>query len=80
MNTSPDLPLLFLLVQLAIAVILLHGSALLTPRVEIPTLDAQTAYKLAPVVFVNIVGLVFNTLCLRDVDASFFQVCASYTL
>lgn len=23
---------------------------------------------------VNIIGLVFNTLCLRDVDASFFQV------
>ena len=75
LNTSPDLPLLFLLIQLILAVVLLHGSALLTPRVEIPKLDAHTAYKLTPVILVNIIGLVFNTLCLRDVEASFFQVC-----
>lgn len=74
LNSSPDLPLLFLFAQLVIAVILLHVSALFTSKVEIPRLDIHAAKKLAPVVTVNIVGLVFNTLCLRDVEASFFQV------
>jgi len=40
----------------------------------IPTMDLAVAKKLVPVVSVNIIGLVFNTLCLRDVEASFFQV------
>lgn len=62
------------MVQLFIAVILLHGAALFTDRVEIPLLDVQVAKKLTPVVLVNVIGLVFNTLCLRDVEASFFQV------
>ena len=74
MNNAPDLPLLSLLLQLLIAVLLLHASASLHKSVEIPTFDLQVAKKLFPVVFVNIAGLVFNTLCLRDVDASFFQV------
>ena len=75
LNSSPDLPLLFLFIQLIIAVFLLHMSALMSSKVEIPKLDLATAKKLAPVIIVNIVGLVFNTLCLRDVEASFFQVC-----
>jgi len=37
-------------------------------------MDLAVAKKLVPVVSVNIIGLVFNTLCLRDVEASFFQV------
>jgi GDP-fucose transporter C1 len=69
------LPLLFLLLQLLIAVILLHVSAVFIARVEIPKLELETAKKLTPVILVNIIGLVFNTLCLRDVEASFFQVC-----
>lgn len=72
--SSPDLPMLFLFIQLGIAVILLHGAAFLSPKVEIPKLDAQNAKKLTPLILVNIIGLVFNTLCLRGVDASFFQV------
>ncbi|KAI5122361.1 hypothetical protein M0805_004119 [Coniferiporia weirii] len=74
LNSSPDLPLLFLLIQLLIAVILLHLSAAVSSRVEIPKLEIATAKKLTPVVLVNIIGLVFNTLCLRDVEASFFQI------
>ena len=74
MNSSPDLPLLFLLLQLLIAVVLLHTSALVSKRIEIPKFDTAVAKKLVPVVLVNIIGLVFNTLCLRDVEASFFQV------
>lgn len=74
LNKTPDLPLLFLLVQLLIAVVLLHVTALLSPKIEIPTIDRNVAIKLLPVVSVNIIGLVFNTLCLRGVEASFFQV------
>jgi hypothetical protein len=75
LNGSPDLPLLFLLLQLLIAVLLLHVAAVFITRVEIPKLEFGTAKKLTPVVLVNIIGLIFNTLCLRDVEASFFQVC-----
>ncbi|TFK56648.1 hypothetical protein OE88DRAFT_1715606 [Heliocybe sulcata] len=74
LQTAPSLPLLFLLNQLIIAVILLHAGAFVTPRIELPHLDLPTAKKLFPVVSVNIIGLVFNTLCLRDVEASFFQI------
>ena len=74
MNSSPELPLLFLLNQLVLAVIFLHASALFSPRVEIPQLDLKTAKKMTPVTLVNVIGLVFNILCLRGVEASFFQV------
>jgi solute carrier family 35 (GDP-fucose transporter), member C1 len=30
--------------------------------------------KLVPVILVNAIGLIFNTLCLRSVEASFFQI------
>ena len=74
LNSSPQLPLLFLLIQLLIAVALLHLTAFFSPKVEIPKLEVATAKKPVPVVSVNIIGLVFNALCLRDVEASFFQV------
>ncbi|KAI0296266.1 hypothetical protein BC826DRAFT_1091211 [Russula brevipes] len=60
LNSTPDAPLLFLFLQLIIAVI--------------PQWDRHTVRKLVPVVTINIVGLVFNTLCLREVEATFFQV------
>jgi GDP-fucose transporter C1 len=74
LNSTPDTPLLFLFLQLTIAVVLLHVTALFSPKIEIPHWDLHTAKKLLPVVTINIVGLVFNTLCLREVEASFFQV------
>lgn len=80
LNSSPDLPLIFLLFQLLIAVLLLHLSAAISKKIQIPKLDFRVAKSLVPVVSVNIIGLVFNTLCLRDVEASFFQVTAKYTL
>jgi len=80
LNNSPSLPLLFLLIQLLIAIVLLYASALVSKRIEIPKFDTQTAKKLVPVVFVNVVGLVFNTLCLRDVEASFFQIARGLVL
>jgi len=80
LNAAPDLPLLYLFNQLVIAVILLHGASHLTTKVQLPKLDIQTAKKLTPVVTVNIVGLVFNTLCLRGVEASFFQIARGMVL
>jgi GDP-fucose transporter C1 len=74
LSNSPDLPLIFLMLQLLIAVILLHAFAALHKKIDLPRFDVQVAKKLVPVVLVNIIGLVFNTLCLRDVEASFFQV------
>ncbi|KAG6910510.1 hypothetical protein DXG01_009929 [Tephrocybe rancida] len=80
LNNSPDLPLLFLLIQLLIAVVLLHVSALVSKRVDLPKVNAEVAIKLVPVVLVNIIGLVFNTLCLRGVEASFFQIARGLVL
>ncbi|KAF8814456.1 hypothetical protein BYT27DRAFT_7265860 [Phlegmacium glaucopus] len=74
LNSSPDLPLIFLLFQLLIAVILLQLSAAISEKVQIPKLDLQIAKNLVPVVSVNIIGLIFNILCLRDVEASFFPI------
>lgn len=74
LNSTPDTPLLFLFLQLIIAVVFLHISALFSSKIEIPHWDLYTAKKLLPVVTINIVGLVFNTLCLREVEATFFQV------
>jgi GDP-fucose transporter C1 len=80
LNSTPDTPLLFLFIQLVIAVIFLHVSSLFSSRVEIPHWDATTARKLLPVVSINIIGLVFNTLCLREVEASFFQIARGLVL
>ncbi|KDQ63270.1 hypothetical protein JAAARDRAFT_29288 [Jaapia argillacea MUCL 33604] len=74
LNKSPDFPLSFLMNQLLIAVALLHGAAIASNKITIPKMDLEVAKKLFPVVAVNIIGLVFNTLCLRDVEASFFQI------
>lgn len=78
LNSTPDTPLLFLFLQLIIAVVFLHISALFSPKIEIPHWDLYTAKKLLPVVTINIVGLVFNTLCLREVEATFFQVLSGF--
>lgn len=80
LNAAPDLPFFYLFNQLVIAVILLHGASFMTTKVQIPKLDAHTARKLTPVVTVNIFGLIFNTLCLRGVEASFFQIARGMVL
>ncbi|EJU05464.1 hypothetical protein DACRYDRAFT_74687 [Dacryopinax primogenitus] len=80
LNANPDLPLLFIFNQLILAVIFLHISALFTKHIDLPRLSLRTAKDLFAVVFVNIVGLAFNTLCLRDVEASFFQIARGMVL
>jgi hypothetical protein len=55
--SAPDLPLVFLLLQLLIAVLLLKLSALVSRgKIEIPAFELEVAKKLFPVVFVNIAG------------------------
>ncbi|KAF8610172.1 hypothetical protein BDV93DRAFT_9052 [Ceratobasidium sp. AG-I] len=80
LNAAPQLPVLFLLIQMLIAVALLHLSAALSPRVTIPSWDFTTAKGLFPVVSINAIGLVWNTLCLRAVDASYFQIARGLVL
>ncbi|OBZ78695.1 GDP-fucose transporter 1 [Grifola frondosa] len=80
LNSSPDLPLLFLLIQLVLAVVLLHAAAAISPKVEIPKFEMKNAKKLVPVTLVNVIGLVFNILCLRGVEASFFQIARGLVL
>jgi len=73
--SSPTVPLLFLLLQLVMAVLLLHVFAFAMPRhIQLPRLDLATMRKLTPVITVSLCGLVFNTLCLRAVEAAYFQV------
>jgi GDP-fucose transporter C1 len=74
LNSSPDLTLTFLFLQLVLAVILLHVANLFTSSVEIPHWDWYTVKKLTPLIAVGIVALVFNTLCLQEVETTFFQV------
>jgi len=80
LNNSPDIPMLYLLLQLLIAVALLHGAAAISSKVVIPKVEKEVAKKLVPVVLVNIIGLIFNMLCLRDVEASFFQIARGLVL
>ncbi|KAG8679771.1 hypothetical protein FRC09_018738 [Ceratobasidium sp. 395] len=80
LNAAPQLPVFFLFNQMLIAVALLHISAALSPRVKLPSWDYATAKGLVPVVSVNAIGLVWNTLCLRAVDASYFQIARGLVL
>ncbi|KAL7422832.1 hypothetical protein Q5752_002128 [Cryptotrichosporon argae] len=79
--SSSDLPLTFLFLQLAIAVVCLQlchfvpGIPFTTPR-----WTKRSIFAMSPVCAVNAVGLIFNLYCLKLVDASFFQVARGLTL
>ncbi|KAF7329736.1 TPT domain-containing protein [Mycena kentingensis (nom. inval.)] len=83
LNQVPGLPFTFICIQFSIAVFLLRFLAVLsnTPvqrilpcRFEVPLLDRTHANKLLPLLGIGYAGLVFNTLCLATVDATFFQI------
>ncbi|KNZ55388.1 hypothetical protein VP01_2698g2 [Puccinia sorghi] len=73
------LPLIFLLCQLLLATALLQIAGFLG-FLEIPKLDLKIAQKLFPLISINVVGLMFNTLCLQYVDASFYQIARGLVL
>lgn len=70
---SSDLPLTFLFAQLVLAVLLIQACTLFG-FLTLPPFDPALCKVISGVVVVNVVGLVFNTLCLKLVDASYFQV------
>ncbi|KAG0141975.1 hypothetical protein CROQUDRAFT_50931 [Cronartium quercuum f. sp. fusiforme G11] len=70
---ATSIPLTFLFFQLIIAIILLQIFSL-TGKLKIPTFKFSIAYNLIPLITINILGLIFNTICLQFVDASFYQV------
>lgn len=45
-----------------------------TDKVQIPTIEWGTFERLAPLLLVDAAGFIFNALCLRDVEAAFYQV------
>jgi GDP-fucose transporter C1 len=65
--------LTFLFAQLVLAVLLIRACVLFRLLV-LPPFDIQLCKTISGVIVVNVVGLVFNTLCLKLVDASYFQV------
>ncbi|KAF8337066.1 uncharacterized protein EI90DRAFT_3044767 [Cantharellus anzutake] len=69
-----DVPCFFLFMQLSIAVVLLvisHYFKLIHLTLR---LDPTTVKALAPMISINVLGLNFNNLTLKFVDASFYQV------
>lgn len=86
--TSPKLPILFMFFQSYTTVLLLTLTSLFLPSlISIPPLFSQplsttthTAKKLAPLILVDAAGFVFNALCLRDVEAAFYQVARGLVL
>lgn len=68
-----EVPITFLAFQCLTAVLLMHiGNTF--GLCSIPPLEWSICKKLGPLIAINVVGLSFNTLCLKFVDASFFQV------
>lgn len=59
--------------QLVIAVVLIQLCNLFK-LITLPPIDPKLCKDISLVVVVNVVGLVFNTLCLKAIDASYFQV------
>jgi len=74
-----QVPLFFLLVQLATAVVCLHITACFG-FFKIPELRLSTCKGLTPLIAINCIGLAFNTYCLQFVDVAFYQVARGLVL
>ncbi|KAK7056679.1 hypothetical protein VNI00_002396 [Paramarasmius palmivorus] len=77
---APNLTVLFMFFQSATTVVLLIATSYITSWVQIPDLNIPTARKLAPLIFIDSAGFVFNALCLRDVEAAFYQIARGMVL
>ncbi|KAF7377737.1 TPT domain-containing protein [Mycena sanguinolenta] len=89
LNNTPDLPFTFLFIQCFIALLLLRLVAFANRtslrRInpidwELPMVHRSALINLFPYFTVGISGLIFNTLCLTNVDASFFQIARGLAL
>lgn len=81
LNTAPNLPIFLCLFQSIATVVLLTLTSLFTSQVDIPKkVDLGTAQKLAPLIFIDTAGFLFNTLCLRDVEAAYYNIARGLVL
>jgi solute carrier family 35 (GDP-fucose transporter), member C1 len=80
LNSTPNLTILFMFIQSMTTVLLLHLTSLFSHHIQLPTLDVVTAKKLAPLIIVDAAGFTFNALCLRDVEAAFYQIARGMVL
>jgi GDP-fucose transporter C1 len=80
LNSAPNLTVLFMFFQSSTTVLLLTITSRLTSYVEVPTIEYDTARKLAPLIFVDAAGFAFNAFCLRDVEAAFYQIARGLVL
>ncbi|KAF8151293.1 hypothetical protein B0H34DRAFT_801060 [Crassisporium funariophilum] len=80
LNTAPNLPTLLCSFQSIATVFLLNLTSFFTQHVQIPTWDHATARKLAPLMVVDAAGFLFNTLCLRDVEAAYYNIARGLVL
>ncbi|ESK89225.1 hypothetical protein Moror_5173 [Moniliophthora roreri MCA 2997] len=80
LNAAPNLTVLFMFFQSATTVLLLIATSFITTWVQIPTFDIAIARKLSPLIIVDSAGFVFNALCLRDVEAAFYQIARGMVL
>ncbi|KAF9011778.1 hypothetical protein BDQ17DRAFT_1420194 [Cyathus striatus] len=80
LNSSPELATLFMFFQSIATVLLLNFTALFTSQVQIPTLNYGTARKLTPLIAIDACGFIFGALCLRDVEAAFYQIARGLVL
>jgi GDP-fucose transporter C1 len=76
---SSPIPIFFLFCQLSIAVVLLLLCRTLR-LLSLPAWNTNTALRLWPLIAVNVLGLIFNNLCLQYVDASFYQIARGLVL
>lgn len=73
------LPLIFLWGQLIVAVIILKFAAILN-LLTLPPVSVALFKSVAPLIAINVIGLILNTLCLHNIDAVMYQVARSLIL
>ncbi|KAH9475580.1 GDP-fucose transporter 1 [Psilocybe cubensis] len=80
LRTAPNLPTILCAFQSIATVLLLSITSLFTSQVQLPTLDYTTARRLAPLMLIDASGFLFNTLCLRDVEAAYYNIARGLVL
>jgi len=80
LNSAPNLTILFMFFQSITTVLLLNFTALFSSHIQLPLIERTTARKLAPLILIDASGFIFNALCLRDVEAAFYQIARGLVL
>lgn len=73
------LPLFFLWGQLVLAVVILRAASM-GGVLHLPPVTFALLKSVAPLIAINVVGLILNTLCLQNIDAVMYQVARSLIL